>query len=362
MLSITESEQVMLKVRIVEVNRQVIKQLGFNLSALIGQVGGAQFLLQQAATWGVNGSLLGGIAGGYQLDTTQQPELTVPCASNSAGCPTVIKPGVPTYYTDPTTGRTVQIANPSAATAQTTVGSAGLNKASGTIDAFEQVGLVRTLAEPNLTAVSGESAKFLVGGEFPVPSGEDATGRVSVEFKQYGVGLGFSPIVLSKGRISLKLNTEVSEITNSGSFTLTATTTTNGVTTKTPVLTVPGLNVRRAETTVELPSGQSMMIAGLLQSVNQQTLASLPGLMQVPILGTLFRSRDYQQGETELVIIITPYLVKPVPPGQLQTPADGLRLPNDLEVNLLGALNRTVAKTAPPPGKTYQGPFGYVVE
>jgi pilus assembly protein CpaC len=382
MLSITESEQVMLKVRIVEVNRQVIKQLGFNLSALIGQVGNAQFLLQQAATWGVNGSLLGGISGGYNLNTTSQPELQVPCASGvSSTCYQIIKPNGNNTYTTTnpllnqagtqvigangvpeTYNTTTNIANPGTATAQTTVGSNGVNKAGASVDAFEQVGLVRTLAEPNLTAVSGESAKFLVGGEFPVPTGEDNTGRVTVEFKQYGVGLGFSPVVLSKGRISLKLSTEVSEITNTGSFTLTSTTTSNGLSTQTPLLTVPGLNVRRAETTVELPSGQSMMIAGLLQSVNQQTLASLPGLMQVPILGTLFRSRDYQQGETELVIIVTPYLVKPTGPGQLQTPADGLRMANDLEVNLLGKLNHVVAKTDPPPGKTYQGPFGYVVE
>jgi pilus assembly protein CpaC len=168
--------------------------------------------------------------------------------------------------------------------------------------------------------------------------------------------------VLSRGRISLKLSTEVSEITNTGGFTLsTSSTSTTGATTTSPSLVIPGLNVRRAETVVELPSGQSMMIAGLLQSVNKETLDSLPGLMQVPIIGALLRSRDYQQGETELVVIVTPYLVKPVPPGQLQTPADGLQMANDLETNLLGKLNKSVGKTAPA-GKTYQGPYGYVVE
>jgi pilus assembly protein CpaC len=353
MLSIAESEQVMLKVRIVEVNRQVIKQLGFNLNALIGQVGNSQFLLATAASFGVNGSLLGGLSGaGYSLDTTTQPELAVPCAAGVSGtCEQIVRSG--------TTG----IANPSTATAGTTVGSSGLNKAGATVEAFERVGLVRTLAEPNLTAVSGESAKFLVGGEFPVPVGEDSTGRVTVDFKQYGVGLGFTPVVLSKGRISLKLSTEVSEITNTGAFTLTnsSTNATTGTTTTGNSLVVPGLNVRRAETVVELPSGQSMMIAGLLQSVSKQTLDSLPGLMQVPVLGALFRSRDFQQGETELVVIVTPYLVKPVMPGQLQTPADGLLIANDLETNLLGKLNKSVGKAAPP-GKTYQGPFGYVVE
>ncbi len=352
MLSVGESEQVMLKVRIIEVNRTVIKQLGVNLSALVGKVGSAQFLASTAASFGVNGSLLGGLSNsGYQVDTTQQPELAVPCAAGVTGtCYQVIRNG--------TTG----IANTSTATAGTTVGSSGLNKAGATVDAFERVGLVRTLAEPTLTAVSGESAKFLVGGEFPVPVGEDNTGRVTIEFKQYGVGLGFTPVVLSKGRIALKLSTEASEVTNANAFTLTnSTTSATGSTTSAPSLVVPGLTVRRVETSVELPSGQSMMIGGLLQSVNKETLDSLPGLMQVPVLGALFRSRDYQQGETELVVIVTPYLVKPVGPGQLQTPADGLQMANDLETNLLGKLNKSVGKTAPA-GKTYQGPYGYVVE
>jgi pilus assembly protein CpaC len=360
MLSVTESEQVMLKVRIVEVNRSIIKQLGFNLNAVLGQLGSAQFLLSQAATWGVNGGILGGVSGGYSLNTTQTPELVVPCANGVSGtCYQVVRPGNPTYVSG-NSGAT--ITNPSTATTQTTVGSNGVNQAGATIDAFEEVGLLRTLAEPNLTAVSGESAKFLVGGEFPVPVGEDATGRITVDFKEYGVGLGFTPVVLSKGRISLKLSTEVSQVSNSNAFTITnSSTSSTGTTTSAPNTTVPSLVVRRAETTVELPSGQSMMIAGLLQSVSNQTLASLPGLMQVPILGTLFRSRDFQQGETELVVIVTPYLVKPVAPGELQTPADGLMIANDLETNLLGRLNKVAGKTAPP-GKTYQGPFGYVVE
>jgi pilus assembly protein CpaC len=362
MLSVTDSEQVMLKVRIVEVNRSIIKQLGFNLNALIGQLGSTQFLLGTAATYGINGSLLGGLTGGYSVDTTQAAELQVPCASGVSGtCSQIIRPGGTNTYVD-SSGVTHTISNPGTATTQTTVGSNGLNKATANIQAFESVGLVRTLAEPNLTAVSGESAKFLVGGEFPVPTDQDATGHVTVSFKQYGVGLGFTPVVLSHGRISLKLSTEVSEITNTGSFTLTgSSTTTSGTTTTSPSLVVPGLNVRRAETAVELPSGQSLMIAGLLQSVNKQELDSLPGLMQVPILGTLFRSRDYQQGETELVVIVTPYLVKPTLPGQLQTPADGLVMANDIETNLLGKLNKSTGRT-PPKDKTYQGPIGYVVE
>ena len=232
LISITGGDQVMLQVKIIEVNRTVIKQLGFDLNGLIGQLGGPQYAFAKAATYGVAGSLLGGVTGGYKLDTTQQPIIQLPCgAGYPVGqlCPVVIKPSQQ------------NLSNYNTATTQTTVGSNGVNKASGTLQAFERVGLVRTLAEPNLTAVSGESAHFLAGGEFPVPISEDATGRVTVTFKPFGVGLGFTPVVLSKGRISLKISTEVSELTSVGSFTLTSTTsTTAGATTSTPALSIPG--------------------------------------------------------------------------------------------------------------------------
>jgi pilus assembly protein CpaC len=366
MLSVADSEQVMLKVRVVEVNRTVIKQLGVNLNAIIGQLGSTQFTLANAATWGVNGSLLGGLTGGYSTNTTQQPELNVlkPVTTTTQQVVTGAN-GVTSVV--PITSTTMQpfpqvVRNNLLATLQPSAGSNGLNQASAMLDAFEQVGLVRTLAEPNLTAVSGESAKFLAGGEFPVPTSQDNNGRVSVEFKPFGVGLGFTPLVLSHGRISLKLSTEVSELSTVGGFTMTSSTTTTSGTSTAPSLTVPGLNVRRAETVVELPSGGSLMIAGLLQSTSKETLSSLPGLMQLPVLGALFRSRDFQNNETELVIIVTPYLVKPVRPDQLQTPADGLQIADDMSTTLLGQLNKGFNKPAPPPGKTYQGPYGYVVE
>jgi pilus assembly protein CpaC len=338
MLNIAGQDQVMLKVRILEVDRQVIKQLGINWSAVIGQAGSTQFLLSTAATFGVNGALLGGLSAlGLSQNTTTQPEVNV---------------------FNPVTGQTTPVVCTTCptATTQTTSGSKGLNQGSANLQAFEQVGLVRTLAEPNLTAVSGEAAKFLVGGEFPVPTSETVTGQVSVEFKPFGVGLGFTPVVLSGGRISLKLSTEVSELNNQGSFNLS--TGTGG-----PTLVIPGLTVRRAETTVELPSGGALMIAGLLQDKSSQDLAGIPGAMDVPILGSLFRSRDYQAGQTELVIIVTPYLVKPTSPSDLQTPIDGLQIANDVDTILLGRLNKTYKHdpqtTA---GRTYQGPYGYVVE
>jgi pilus assembly protein CpaC len=313
MLTITGREQVMLKVRIVEMQRTIIKQLGFDVSGLINQAGKPQYVFSQAATFGVNGSQLGGISGGYEYNNS---------ASN------------------------------------------GVTNAQSLVHAFERVGLVRTLAEPNLTAISGETAKFLAGGEYPVPVGEDNTGRVTVEFKPYGVGLNFTPVVISEGRISLKIATEVSELTTDNSFSLTSTSTTaSGTTTTTPSLTIPGLKVRRAETTIELPSGGAMMIAGLMQQETKQNLDSIPGMMNMPILGALFRSRDYQSGETELVVIVTPYLVKPTSPDKLQTPIDGLHLADDMETDLLGKMNKTShVNPGAVAGRSLQGPYGYVIE
>ncbi len=348
MLSIGGSEQVLLKVRMVEMQRTVVKQLGFNINALIGQAGSPQFLLGEAATFGVNGAVLGGLKGtGYQVDTTTQPEMQEPCGPGfptGALCPVIIKNG--------STG----VSNWNTATQQNVIGSNGLNKANATIDAFESVGLVRTLAEPNLVAVSGEAAKFLAGGEFPVPTGVSSSGQVTIDFKTFGVGLGFTPVVLSGGRISLKISTEVSELTNQGAFTLS-----NGA--GAAALSIPGLTVRRAETMVELPSGGSMMIAGLLNEETKQDLDSLPGLMNLPVLGALFRSRDYQSGESELVVIVTAYLVNPTSPANLQTPADGYQLATDAETTLLGRMNK-VYKAHPDAtaGKTYQGPVGYVID
>ncbi|MFD1192605.1 type II and III secretion system protein family protein [Phenylobacterium conjunctum] len=347
MLSIAGKDQVMLKVRIVEMQRNVIKQLGFNLSAVLGQVGETQYTLGVSPTFSVNGSLLGGISTGYKADTTKQPILQMPCTgsgwSSGALCPVVAR-------------NSSVASNYDAATVTNTAGSAGLNSAESTLKAFERVGLVRTLAEPNLTAVSGESAKFLAGGEYPIPVSQDEKGTITVQFKPFGVGLGFTPVVLSGGRISLKISTEVSELTTTGAFSLNSSSTSTS-------LTIPALNVRRAETSVELPSGGAMMIAGLLKEDTKQALDSLPGMTTLPVLGSLFRSRDYLSGETELVIIVTPYLVQPTSPDKLQTPVDGLRIANDAQTILLGQLTKAYkAKPQPQSGRAYQGPIGYVIE
>jgi pilus assembly protein CpaC len=224
-----------------------------------------------------------------------------------------------------------------------------------TIRALEQTGMIKTLAEPTLTAISGETASFLAGGEFPVPTGRDQQGNITIEFKPFGVALGFTPVVLSEGRISLRVKTEVSELSAEGSFVLNGT---NG-----NDLTIPGLKVRRAESTLELPSGGSLVLGGMLQDTVRQSIGKLPGLGDLPVLGPLFRSRDFQRNETELVIIVTPYLVKPVARSALATPDQGYSTATDAKTNLLGDLNRVYgAQGARSPVGTYQGNYGFIFE
>ena len=182
------------------------------------------------------------------------------------------------------------------------------------LDLAEGDGLVTTLAEPNLTALSGETASFLAGGEYPIPVSQGNGGAISIEYKSYGVGLAFTPIVLADGRISMRVRPEVSELSSEGSVKMNDTI-------------VPALVTRRAETTVELGSGQSFMIAGLLKNANSNNVDKAPFLGDLPILGALFRSSKYKRSETELVIIVTPYLVRPVS-GPLNLPTDGYRAPN----------------------------------
>ncbi len=221
--------------------------------------------------------------------------------------------------------------------------------------ALERDGILRTLAEPNLTAISGESAKFLAGGEFPVPTSRDRDGNVQLEFKPFGVGLNFTPVVLSEGRISLKISTEVSELSSDGAFVL------QGV--GGDGVTVPGLKVRRAETTLELPSGGSLVMAGLLSDTMRQNIDGVPGVKDVPVLGQLFRSRDYQKNETELVVIVTPYLVDPTSRKNLALPTDGFAPASDMDTILMGRLNATYgARGAEPGDKSLQGPVGFVVD
>ena len=207
------------------------------------------------------------------------------------------------------------------------------------LDLAEADGLVTTLAEPNLTALSGETASFLAGGEFPIPVSQ-SLGTVSIEYKQFGVSLAFTPIVLADGRISMRVRPEVSELSSEGSIRL------NG-------FEVPALTTRRAETTVELGSGQSFMLAGLLKNSTTNSIDKAPFLGDLPILGALFRSTSFRRQETELVIIVTPYLVRPVS-GRMALPTDGYRAPTDAERLLVGKTftgvsGRPAAAPAPAP-------------
>jgi pilus assembly protein CpaC len=225
----------------------------------------------------------------------------------------------------------------------------------GTLKLLEQNGLVRTLAEPTLTAISGETANFLAGGEFPIPVAQDSD-TISIEFKPFGVGLAFTPTVMSEGLISLKVSTEVSELTNEGAITLSA-------------ITIPALKVRRANTTIELPSGGSLVIAGLISEETRHAVEGQPGLKNLPILGTLFRSRDFIKSESELVVIVTPYTVNPVARKDLVRPDKNFANSSDSGAYFHGRLNRVDRPQRGIPSAQgvksnccYQGNVGYIVE
>jgi pilus assembly protein CpaC len=221
------------------------------------------------------------------------------------------------------------------------------------VDALAEEGLVNVLAEPNLTALSGETASFLAGGEFPIPV-DNGNNGLTIEFKEFGISLAFTPTVLSADRIGLKVRPEVSDLSEKGSITV------NG-------LVIPGLATRRAETTVELGSGQSFAIGGLMSSDIQNRLSKFPGLGDLPVLGTLFRSQRFQSNETELVILVTPYLVRPVDEPVMAAPTDGYRAPTDIERILQGRLHSPTlqpGRAGPigPQGQRLAGPVGFVLE
>jgi pilus assembly protein CpaC len=222
---------------------------------------------------------------------------------------------------------------------------------SATLTALEEEGLARKLAEPTLTAISGETANFLAGGEFPVPTDYDSEkNKITYTFKEYGVSLGFTPVTLSEGRISLKVKTEVSELSDDGAVTIAG-------------VSIKSLKVRRAESTLELPSGGTLALGGLLQDDVTQTLSGTPGLKDLPVLGALFRSRDYQRKQTELVILVTPYIVRPTARSAMARPDDGYEPAGDAETVLLGRLNKVYGKAGTPaPKGRYGGQYGYIYD
>jgi pilus assembly protein CpaC len=303
-ITIHGRDQVMLKVTVAEIQRDVIKQLGINLSGQYGGLTGASVLkFNTDNPFGANGQAL----------------------SNTA-----IEP---------------------------TFGNFG-NRVTATIRAMERAGVIRTLAEPSLTAISGESSGFLAGGEFPVPSGRSCDPATlictdSIQWKKFGVSLNFTPVVLGEGRISLRVQTEVSELSNEAAVQLFG-------------LTIPSLRVRRADSTVEIPSGGALALAGMIQEQTKQQMNGLPGLMQLPVLGTLFKSRDFVNRQTELVVIVTPFVVKPVARRNLSRPDDGFADPSDPASILLGRLNRIYGvpkpKEAPIKQSSYRGNYGFILD
>ena len=308
-ISVRGRDQVMLKVTVAEVQRDVIKQLGIDLS---GSLSYGQNVL----------------------------------SFNNAN-------------PFPVQGRALVDSN------VVTGSFRGIN---ASLRAMERAGVIRTLAEPSLTAISGETANFLAGGEFPIPAGFtcDPTTRncqTQIQFKKFGVGLNFTPVVMSEGRISLKVLTEVSELSNDNAITLLQSTGIGATDNRT--LTIPSIKTRRAETTVEIPSGGALAMAGMIQDQTKQQLNGMPGLMNLPVLGALFKSRDFINRQTELMVLVTPYIVRAVAQKDLSKPDDGYADASDAATSLLGRFNRiygSPARIDAPPPPPYRGNVGFILD
>ena len=304
-LVLTQPNQINLRVRIVEVSRDLVKRLGVNIDAL------------------TTGKFVFGIASGGATTVAGFPGSTL--ATRNNGVSNIIGTG--------------------------TIGGVNVN---AIIDAMETEGLVTVLAEPNLTAVSGEPASFLAGGEFPIPVPQD-NNTITIQFKKFGVSLDFIPTVLSGERIALKVAPEVSQLSESGAILIDR-------------FSIPSLTTRRAETSVELASGQSLAIAGLIQNNMRTDAQKFPGLGDIPILGALFRSNGFRRNETELVIIVTPYLVRPVlPVARLATPVDGLIPANDVDRYHRGKIYREQvgpgsSRPVAPAASGLIGPAGFALD
>jgi pilus assembly protein CpaC len=302
-LIIAGRDQVMLKVTVAEIQRNVIKQLGINLN---GSIGYATIVPVTQNPFSASGS---------------------PISNTSIGVGQLVGAAVPSFSS---------------------------NSINAQIQAMEQAGVVRTLAEPTLTAISGENANFLAGGEFPIPTGYTCTNGIcqyGVAFKQFGVSLGFTPVVLSEGRISLKIVTEVSDLSNQNTLTLAGN------------VVIPSIQVRRSEATVEVPSGGALAMAGMIKDQTKQSINGIPALMDLPVLGALFKSREYINQKTELAVIVTPYIVHPVSPKDLSRPTDNFVDAGDASGNLLGKFNRLYGVAgSTDPQRTYYGKPGFILD
>jgi pilus assembly protein CpaC len=312
-LTIAGRDQVMLKVTVAEMQRNVIKQLGINLN---GSTGYATFVPVTQNPFSASGT---------------------PISNTAIGVGQLVGAGTPSF---------------------------AFNSMNATLQAMEQAGVIRTLAEPTLTAISGESASFLAGGEFPIPSGYTCSApanggaavcQLGIAFKQFGVSLSFTPIVLSEGRISLKVLTEVSDLSNQNTLTLSQGPNSSVI--------IPSIQVRRSETTVEVPSGGALAMAGMIKDQTKQAINGIPALMELPVLGALFKSREYINQKTELAVIVTPYIVHPVAPKDLSRPTDNFVDATDPSGVLLGKFNRIYGPAGSgDPQRTYYGKPGFILD
>lgn len=304
--------QVNLQVKFAEVSRSLVRNISGNLTTFDASTGGFR------GAFG-NGRTLG--TGTY--DPRNGPLAVGPGVQNPVVGPFFDANGDVILDAN---GNPLTITGPGVDSVSPGASLAGLGRLFGldmlgALDLAERVGLITTLSQPNLTALSGETASFLAGGEFPIPISQ-GLGNVAIQYRNFGVQLDYTPTVLANGRISLRVRPEISELSSQGAIVL------NG-------FQVPALTTRRTSTTIELGSGQSFMIAGLLSNNSQNAIDKAPGLGDVPILGNLFRSRQFNRGETELVIIVTPFLVKPVNANDIKLPTDGFHTANEFEA-LLG--------------------------
>ncbi len=310
-----EKEQVLLKVTVAEVNRDAIRRLGVNLPEAIVKAGDVTFATVLQNSFPVSAAVAPSAIFNPQV----------------AGFPGVPAPSVF-----------------SGSAAQGTADLGGGKRITGMIEAFERVGLARTLAEPTLTAISGQTAKFHAGGEFPIPVSQQ-NNTISVEWKPFGVQISFTPAVLSEGRISLKIAAEVSELSSTGSVAIGS-------------ISISSLSIRRAETTVEMPSGSALAIAGLLSDDVRQSVEGVPELRSLPVLGALFRSRDYRDRKTELLIMVTPIIVRPTEVQEFSKPGDGLAPPSDLKGLFYGSLNRIYGPEKIATSGSVKDGAGFIVE
>jgi pilus assembly protein CpaC len=302
-------EQVLLKVTVAEMQRDAIRRLGVNLPSLVAKAGEFTFSKVILNNFNATG--------------------TISTAAGFVGAGAV---------------PTLQGGN----ALQTSWASGSGQSVSAILQSLERAGLLRTLAEPNLTAISGETAKFLAGGEFPVPVASQLN-TVTVDWKSFGVAVAFTPLVASEGRIHLKVAAEVSELAPDASIISGS-------------ISIPGLKVRRAETTVELPSGGALAIAGLLSDETRQSVEGVPELKNLPVLGALFRSRDYHRRESELVVMVTPYLVNPTERAELTRPDQGFAPASELQGLFLGTLNRVYGRPGHMPEGSLKGDYGFIID